>query len=50
MDKEKLKQAGRDFDDNIGKAADRHNFKRWQVWAGLLIGVIAAVAVNKWVL
>jgi hypothetical protein len=55
--KEKLKNAkimlnekGHAVDDFVENKADKHGFTKFQVWLGLLIAGIAAVAVVKWVL
>jgi hypothetical protein len=45
-----LDKAGHAIDDHVEKKAAKHNFTKPQVWLGLAIGVIAAVAVVKWVL
>jgi hypothetical protein len=45
-----LDKKGHAIDDFVEDKAAKHGFTKFQVWLGLLIAGIAAVAVVKWVL
>ncbi len=47
---EKIGKTGQQIDDWVATKADKHRFSKLQVWLGLVISVIAAVAVLQWLL
>jgi hypothetical protein len=40
---EKLDKAGHKIDDWVEDTAEKHNYPKWKVWAGLTVGALASI-------